>query len=130
MQFLLDTDTLSFWLRGQGRVAQRLSTLRPSDLCTSAIVASEIELGVRRRGSRTLRQLVDAIYAELTVLPYDTAAARRYGEVAAALLEEGAPIGVEDAMVAAHSLSLGLTLVTHNRRHFERVAKLRVEDWY
>jgi tRNA(fMet)-specific endonuclease VapC len=130
MRFLLDTDTLSFWLRGEGGVVQRISALRPSDLCTSAIVVSEIELGVRRRGSRTLRRLVEAIYAELEVLPYDAAAARRYGEVAAALLEEGVPIGVEDAMVAAHSLSLGFTLVTHNRRHFERVAKLRIEDWY
>jgi tRNA(fMet)-specific endonuclease VapC len=76
---------------------------------TSVIVVSEIELGVRRRGSRTLRRLLDAIYAELEVRAYDTAAGR-YGEVAA-VLEEGVPIGVEDAIVAAHSLSLGLTLV-------------------
>jgi tRNA(fMet)-specific endonuclease VapC len=130
MRFLLDTDTISFWLRGEGGVVDRLSALRPSQVCTSAIVVSELELGVRRRGSRKLRRGVEAIYAELEVLPYDTAAARRYGEVATALLDAGVPIGVEDAMVAAHSLALGLTLVTHNTRHFERVPKLRVEDWY
>jgi tRNA(fMet)-specific endonuclease VapC len=32
-------------------------------------------------------------------------------------------------MIAAHALSLDLTLVTHNMKHFRRVPRLRVEDW-
>jgi tRNA(fMet)-specific endonuclease VapC len=83
-----------------------------------------------RRGSRKLRRELDALYSGLEVLAYDVEAARRYGRIAAALLDEGVPIGVEDTMVAAHALSHGLVLVTHNRKHFERVAGLRVEDWY
>ena len=71
-----------------------------------------------------------ALYSGLEVLAYDIEAARRYGRLAAALLEQGVPIGVEDAMVAAHALSRGMTLVTHNRKHFERVKGLRVEDWF
>jgi tRNA(fMet)-specific endonuclease VapC len=130
MTFLLDTDTLSFWLRGEGGVAERLASLRPSDVCTSSIVLGEVELGLRRRRSRKLRRLVDAIFAELVVAPYDATAALRYGEIAAELLDEGVPIGVEDTMIAAHALSLNLTLVTHNVRHYERIKRLRVEDWH
>jgi len=130
MNFLLDTDTLSFWVRGEGGVPSRLASLRPSDVCTSAIVVGELELGLRRRRSRRLRRLVEAILAELVVVPYDSAAALRYGELAAVLLDEGAPIGVEDTMIAAHALSLDLTLVTHNLRHYERLKRLSVEDWY
>ena len=80
--------------------------------------------------SRTLRRQLDALYSALEVLPYDVEAARRYGRLAAALLEEGVPIGVEDTMVAAHALSRGLVVVTHNRRHFERVPGLRIDDWF
>ncbi len=129
MRFLLDTDTIRFALRGEGGVADRLRRRSPSQVCTSSVVAGELELGVARRGSRKLRRELDALYSGLEVLPYDLEAARRYGRLAAALLDHGVPIGVEDTMVAAHALSRGLTLVTHNRKHFERVKGLRVEDW-
>jgi tRNA(fMet)-specific endonuclease VapC len=130
VRFLLDTDTISFALRGQGGVAGELRRRPPSGVCTSSIVMGELELGVAQRGSRKLRRELDALYSGLEVLPYDAAAARRYGRLAAALLDAGVPIGVEDTMVAAHALSRGLALVTHNRKHFERVPGLRVEDWF
>lgn len=130
MRFLLDTDTISFALRGEGHVADQLRQRSPSEVCTSSVVAGELELGVARRGSRKLRRELDALYAGLEVLPYDLDAARRYGRLAAVLLDAGVPIGVEDTMVAAHALSRGLALVTHNRKHFERVKGLRVEDWF
>jgi tRNA(fMet)-specific endonuclease VapC len=93
-------------------------------------VVGELELGAARRGSRKLRRELDGLYSGLEVLPYDVEAARRYGRLAATLLDAGVPIGVEDTMVAAHALSRGLTLVTHNRKHFERVKGLRVADWF
>ena len=129
MRFLLDTDTISFALRGQGAVASELRRRSPSEVCTSSIVVGELELGVARRGSRKLRRELDGFYSGLEVLPYDVEAARRYGRLAAALLAGGVPIGVEDTMVAAHALSRGLTLVTHNLRHFRRVRGLKVADW-
>lgn len=129
MRFLLDTDTISFALRGQGGVGDALRRRSPSEVCTSSVVAGELELGVARRGSRKLRRALDRLYSGLEVLPYDLDAARRYGRLAAVLLDQGVPIGVEDTMVAAHALSRGLTLVTHKRKHFERVKGLRVEDW-
>jgi tRNA(fMet)-specific endonuclease VapC len=130
VRFLLDTDTISFALRGQGGVADELRRRSPSEVCTSSVVAGELELGVARRGSRKLRRELDGLYSGLEVLPYDLEAARRYGRLAAVLLDEGVPIGVEDTMLAAHALSRGLTLVTHNRKHFERVKGLRLEDWF
>ena len=130
MRYLLDTDTISFILRGEGRVEEHFRRLRPSDVCTSPIVVGEIELGLARRMNRKLRRLSDRLFDILTVAPYDREAARRYGKLAASLLDSGTPIGVEDTMVAAHALSLGLTLVTHNVKHFERVPGLHVEDWY
>ena len=130
MRFLLDTDTISFALRGQGAVADELRRRSPSDVCTSSVVVGELELGAARRGSRKLRRELDGLYSGLEVLPYDVEAARRYGRLAAVLLDDGVPIGVEDTMVAAHALSRGLILVTHNRKHFDRVRGLRVEDWF
>jgi tRNA(fMet)-specific endonuclease VapC len=80
--------------------------------------------------SSKLRRELDVLYSGLELLAYDVEAARHYGRLAAAFLDDGVPIGVGDRMVAAHALSRGLTLVTHNRRQFERVKGLRVEDWF
>ena len=41
----------------------------------------------------------------------------------------GRPIGPMDTLIAAHALSLDVTIVTHNLREFSRIASLRVEDW-
>jgi tRNA(fMet)-specific endonuclease VapC len=130
VRFLLDTDTISFALRGQGGVAVELRRRTPSEICTSSIVLGELELGIARRGSRKLRRELDGLLSGLEVLAYDAAAARRYGRLAASLLDDGVPIEVEDTMIAAHALSRRLTLITHNIRHFERVKGLRVEDWF
>jgi tRNA(fMet)-specific endonuclease VapC len=130
VRFLLDTDTISFALRGQGGVAAELRRRSPSQVCTSSVVVGELELGAARRGSRKLRRELDGLYTGLQVLPYDVDAARYYGRLSARLFDDGIPIGVEDTMVAAHALSRRLTLVTHNRQHFERVKGLRVEDWF
>jgi tRNA(fMet)-specific endonuclease VapC len=47
----------------------------------------------------------------------------------AALAKKGVPLDAYDGMIAAHALSLGLTLVTDNVKHFKRVPGLRVENW-
>lgn len=130
MRFLLDTDTVSHWLRGEGGVVKRLPEVDPSQVCISAIVVQELELGVARRRSTKLRRSLDAFYRGISIAPYGEAAARRYGRLARTLLDRGVPIGVEDTMIAAHALSLDLVLVTHNVRHFVRVPGLVVEDWY
>lgn len=130
MEFLLDTDTVSYYLRREGDVARRVFAMRPSTVCTSAIVIQELELGIERKRSGRLRRGLDALYAFMPILAYDVRAAKCFGEIAASLRARGAPIGVEDAMIAAHALSLDLTLVTHNVKHYARVPGLRVEDWY
>jgi len=45
------------------------------------------------------------------------------------LQRAGLPIGGNDLLIAAHALSLGVTLVTGNVREFERVEGLLVERW-
>jgi tRNA(fMet)-specific endonuclease VapC len=63
------------------------------------------------------------------VVSFDQPAAARFGTVAASLARRGEPIGTFDTLMAAHALSLGLTFVTNNTQHFERVVGLRTENW-
>ena len=130
MSWLLDTDTVSFALRGQGDVAARLREHRPSELAISSITAAELRYGASRRNSRRLHRLIDRFVAGIAVAPFDEHAAARYGRLAASLVSGGRQIGAFDTMIAAHALALGATLVSHNTRHFDRVRGLKREDWY
>ena len=128
-QYMLDTDTVSFALRGQGRVAARLLEHRPSELCISSIALAELRYGAEARRSRRLHHLISTFVEPIEIMPFDQSAAGRFGTVAAALARRGEPIGTLDTLMAADALSLRLTFVTNNTRHFARVAGLATENW-
>lgn len=129
MRYLLDTDSVSFALRGQGQVGARLQARRPSDLCISAITLAELRYGADRKGSRKLHALVDTFAAAVEVVSFDEAAAAEFGRIGSILAERGTPIGEFDVLIAAHAVALRCTLVTNNVRHFSRVPGLTVENW-
>ena len=128
-RYLLDADTVSYALRGQGQVAARLLQHPPSDIAISALTLAELGFGAEEKQSATLRRAIRAFVQDVTVVPFDDEAAAHFSTLAAALAREGSPIGVLDTLVAAHALALGLTIVTNNTRHFSRVSGLKVENW-
>lgn len=129
MTFLLDTDTVSYALRGSGGVAGRILQHKPSDLAISSITLSELIFGAQRRKSKKLIRLIDSFVHDIEVLPFDEQAARVFGKLAAQLADKGTPIGTNDAMIASHALAVERTLISNNLRHFKHVRGLKVETW-
>jgi len=128
-RYMLDTDTVSFALRAHGRVAARILEHRPSELCVSSITLAELRFGAEAKGSQKLHRLIRSFVKSVAVLPFDERAAERFAPVAAALTRRGEPIGTFDTLIAAHALSLGLTFVTNNAKHFGRVRALTTDNW-
>jgi tRNA(fMet)-specific endonuclease VapC len=126
---MLDADTVSYALRGQGRVAARLLEHQPSGLCISAITLAELNFGAQAKRSQKMHRAIRSFTKDVAVVAFDEASAERFGVVAAALSTRGQPIGLYDTLVAAQALALGVTIVTNNTRHFSRVPGLAVENW-
>jgi tRNA(fMet)-specific endonuclease VapC len=129
LRYMLDTDSVSYALRGHGRVGERMLSHTPSALCVSAITVAELRYGADKRASRKLHKLIDRFIADVSPQPIGALEALRYGKVMAELETRGAPIGQFDAMIAAHALVLKVVLVTNNAKHFNRVLGLRCENW-
>ena len=127
--FMLDTDTVSFALRGQGQVAGQLLKHRPSEICISSVTLAELRYGADMRRSRKLHGLIDTFVEAIVVRPFDQTAADRFGTVATSLARQGVPIGEFDTLIAAHALATRLTLVTNNTKHFSRVVGLTTANW-
>jgi tRNA(fMet)-specific endonuclease VapC len=129
-RYLLDTNILSDLVkRPAGPVARKIAAVGEAAVCTSVVVACELRYGVAKKGSSALADKIDALLAALGVLPLETGADARYGEIRDALEKAGIPIGGNDLLIAAHALSLGLTLVTDNVAEFSRVEGLMVANW-
>jgi tRNA(fMet)-specific endonuclease VapC len=127
--FMLDTDSASFAIRGQGRVAERMLQHRPSELCISVIALAELRYGADLLGSRKIHDSIDRFISNLKILPLEESSTRRYGAIASQLQKQGTPIGDWDVLIAAHALAVDATLVTNNVKHFARIRGLRVENW-
>jgi tRNA(fMet)-specific endonuclease VapC len=125
--YMLDTDTVSFALKGVGNVAKRILRHKPSHICISAITLAELRFGVEKKRSPKLDQLVASFVRGIHVVPFDDAAALQFGKVATSLV--GSPIGQLDALLAAHAITIGAILVTNNTRHFGQVPGLDLENW-
>ena len=126
---MLDTDSVSYAIRGAGRVAERIVAHPPSELCISAITLAELRYGAERLHSHKLHRAIETFVRSVSVVAFDEECATTYGRIGAKLAAKGEIIGETDAMIAAHALTLGVTLVTNNERHFSRVPALRIVNW-
>lgn len=131
MTWLLDTCTVSDFVKGQAGVLARLKTTPPQSISISAVTRMEIEYGLQLHPARTekLAPVIDAFLASITVLPFENADAKAAGTIRAVLQKRGRPIGAYDIMIAGTALARGLTVVTSNVGEFERIEGLRVENW-
>ena len=130
MAYLFDTDAISEVLRPRPAKAYLdwLKTIRRVDQFTSAVVIGELYSGAFRSAdsARHLENIERRVLPALSVLPYDVAAARVYGDVRARLETAGTRLADADLQIAATALQHELELVTGNLRHFQRVPDLRV----
>ena len=131
MDYLLDTNICIYLIKKQPlKVLEKFRTLVPGTVAISAITHAELQYGIMKssRPEKNSKAL-DRFLTPLAILDFDYQAAIEYGEIRATLEKKGTPIGPLDTLIAAHALSLNLTLVTNNEKEFSRISDLRIENW-
>ncbi len=76
-----------------------------------------------------MNKKIEQLLSDVEILPLDEGVDRRYADLRIQLEQAGQPISAHDMLIAAHALTLGLTMVTANVREFRRVPGLAVENW-
>lgn len=130
-RYLLDTNIVSELIKNpRGPMAETMLTAgNDKYCCTSIIVACELRYGAAKKQSPSLSFNVEQVLSSLPVLPLEDEVDRIYADIRIDLERRGLPIGHNDLLIAAHAVSLGLTVVTANEREFSRVEQLIVENW-
>ena len=125
---ILDTDHCVAALRRRLDLSDHI---KPEDVvAVTAVTVAELAHGAYRSANPVRNTAaIDVLLAGLEILPFDEPSARIFGLVKAQLQAAGAVIEDLDLQIASIALRHAGTLVTHNRKHYQRVPDLVLEDW-
>ena len=129
--FVLDTNTVIYFFRGEGQVGEHLLATPPADVAIPSVALYELEVGARGAQNAATRLMkLDRFIETITVLPFGQAEAAAAAEIRVVLAANGTPIGPQDTLIAGTALVAKGTLVTRNHREFARVPGLTIVDWF
>ena len=131
MRYLLDTCTVSDFVKGQPGVLARIKATSPKQIVVSSLTRMEIDYGLAldSERARKLAPMLEAFFSVVGTVPFDEADAQATAAIRAALKTKGQPIGAYDALIAGTGVARGLIVVTSNVGEFSRVSGLLVENW-
>jgi tRNA(fMet)-specific endonuclease VapC len=137
--YILDTNTLIYYFKGQGQVTQNLLNTPPQEIIISTIVVFELQVGIAKSTSPTKRiQQLQQLLSQVNQVDFVGGASQNENrdmalaaaKIRAQLEKQGTPIGPMDILIAGTAIALQATLVTHNVGEFSRIPGLSIADWY
>ena len=119
---------MASWFAGSGRWAETKKTL--DEVATTWITACELCYGAAKSRSPQKNQtLVSEFLATLRIVGLNHPAAEDFGQMKSALERAGNMLADADLIIAAITRAHGASLITGNRRHYDRIEGFRIEDW-
>ena len=130
LKYMLDTNIAIYVIKQRPVEALEQFNRHAQFLCISAVSQAELIHGAEKSDhvEHNLKVLED-FCSRLSVMKYGKNAAMHYGQIRATLEKRGETIGVNDLHIAGHARSEGQTLITNNRREFDRIDGLLVGNW-
>ena len=131
MQYLLDTNTCVFYLRGKLNLDEIIRDKGIDNFYTSEITVVELRFGAENSDNPSKsHKAVDAFLNGLSIIPI-FGCIKRYAKEKVRLRKLGKPINDEfDLLIGVTSVENKLTLVTDNTKHFENISGIKLENWF
>lgn len=111
----LDSNILIELLNKNEKTKELIKSLE-GNFCLSSISAFEIQVG---RKSEIITELLDWLY----VIPFDNECAKVAADIIKELKNKGELIDIKDLFIAATCIQTNMSLLTYNRKHFDRLEK-------
>lgn len=130
MRYVLDTDTLIYFMKGQKSVVEKISVISSSELSTTIINQTELLYGAFNSIKKEYNlKKIQEFLKEIRVLEFSNQASFLFAEYKAHLKKQGNLVADMDLMIASIVLANDGVLVTNNIKHFERIKKLKLDNW-
>ena len=132
MKYLLDTNICIYIINEKPKkVLRKFEQYPVHEFAISSITHAGLQFGVEKSKKKDINQnALDEFLLPLTILPlHGKNLVVCYGEIRAFLESKGKTIGPLDTLIAAHALSLDLTIISNNIKEFSRIRNLKCENW-
>jgi len=132
MKYLLDTNICIYIINEKPKkVLEKFEHYPVHEFGISSITHAELQYGVQKSKHIVKNQkALDEFLTPLTILPFQgKKTVSHYGKIRTTLESQGKTIGPLDMLIAAHALSLNLTVISNNIKEFLRVSNLKCENW-
>ncbi|MFZ5994969.1 MAG: type II toxin-antitoxin system VapC family toxin [Thermodesulfobacteriota bacterium] len=126
---LLDTNIVIAFFNGNKSVLRKIAA-GIDRIALSVLVLAELDYGAKV--SQKAKENLEKLYRFLDVVqvvPFDLECAKTFGTIKSKLRTLGKPTGEVDALIAATAMVHKATLVTANKKHFENIGGLKIENW-
>ena len=131
MGVILDSSEIIALERNRGVVESLVAGREDEPFGISVVTVAELLHGVERADTeaRKIRRqaFVEKVIELIPVLPFDMGAARIYAKIWASIVQRSFTVGAHDLIIAATAISMDYTVITSNRRDFEKIEGLRLE---
>ena len=129
--YLLDTNSVIYFFKGMGRIAQNLFLHSPKEIFIPSIAIYELEVGIAKSNNPKKRQeQLNLLLEQIEIIDFGKKEAKEAASIRTNLEKLGTPIGPMDTLIAGCAKANNLILVTRNTKEFSRVDGLRVENWF
>lgn len=130
MKYILDTDTIIYYLKGIPNVVQQFESINLDLLNTSIITHAELLFGAFNSAHKKRNlDMMKAFLSKIPIIPFCENSSHIFAEQKSLLKNDGSIIADMDLMIASICLHNHMTLVTNNTKHFARISKLKIENW-
>lgn len=125
---VLDTDTISYYLRGSESVKDKFIQ-HQYELASTAINYAELLYGLKKRDNKKYLPKVEMIFNNIKVYDFDKKSAKIFSTLKVDMQKKGIVVADMDLMIVSITLANGEELISNNLKDFEKIEILDVESW-
>ncbi len=125
---VLDTDTISYYLRGSKSVKDKF-VQHQYELASTTINYAELMYGLKKRDNKKYLPKVEMIFDNIKIYDFDKKSAAVFSSLKADMQAKGIVVADMDLMIAGIALANGEKLISNNLKHFSKIENLKLESW-
>lgn len=129
-KYLLDTDTIIYFLKGRRKIKNKIEESALVQLHTSVINCAELLYGAHHSDYPSYNlKIVNALISNINIIELNLPATKIFGQLKAKLKKSGQLIADMDLLIASIAIAGNYVLISNNIKHFVRIPKLKIENW-